>query len=106
MNSDKLTRFAEVLKEQQLEGLRARGLDCDANVFECETRIRPGTKYTKVDIGSCGRYMVTDTGEIFGVKAYGVIHRGHAYGTLDTIDQWDWSGYRAVPKVQPQEAAQ
>ena len=64
-----------------------------------------GPKYTKVDVGTgpylTGKYMVVnDTGEIFGiVKAYGVIHRGHAYGTLDTIDQWDWSGYVAVRRT-------
>jgi hypothetical protein len=22
-------------------------------------------------------------------------HRGHQYGTLDTIHEWDWSGYTA-----------
>lgn len=92
----KLERFAELLKAQQIEGLRDRDLDCEANVENCQTRIREGKKYTKVDIGHSGRYMVVnDTGEIFGVKGYGVIHRGHAFGTLDTIDQWDWSGYRA-----------
>ncbi len=92
---DKLTRFAEMLKVQRIEGLRANGLDCEANVANCETNIKPGSKYTKVDIGGSGVYMVVnETGEIFGIKAYGVIHKGHAFGTLDTVDQWDWSGYR------------
>ena len=66
--------------------------------------VKPGRTYTRVDVGGSGKYMVVDaTGEIFGIKAYGVIHRGHAYGTLDTIDAWDWSGYRAVPR-QPVQA--
>jgi hypothetical protein len=38
------------------------------------------------------------TGEIFGIKGYGVIHRGHRYGTLDTIGDYDWSGYHAVKR--------
>jgi hypothetical protein len=42
--------------------------------------------------------VVNESGEIFGIKAYGVIHRGHKFGTLDTLFDWDWSGYRAVPK--------
>ena len=25
-------------------------------------------------------------------------HRGHYYGTLDTINEWDWSGYRATKR--------
>ena len=60
--------------------------------------IKPGKKYTKVDVGTSGMYMVVnDTGEIFSIKAYGVIHRGHQYGTLDTIDRWYWGPYRAIP---------
>ena len=61
--------------------------------------IHTGPKYSRVDFDKSGKYMVVNaTGEIYGIKAYGVIHRGHYYGTLDTIDQWDWSGYRAVRK--------
>ena len=37
-------------------------------------------------------------GNIYGVKAYGVIHRGHHYGTLDTINDWYWGGYNGVKK--------
>ena len=58
--------------------------------------IKPGQTYTKVDVGDSGKYMVVNaTGEIFGIKGYGVIHRGHAYGTLATIKEWDWGGYVA-----------
>ena len=45
-------------------------------------RIVPGRRYTKVDVGDSGRFMVTDDGRIFGIKGYGVIHWGHPYGTL------------------------
>lgn len=63
-------------------------------------RVRIRAKYACVDVETCGqwsgKYMVVlDTGEIFGIKAYGVIHRGHSFGTLDTIHEWDWSGYEA-----------
>jgi hypothetical protein len=54
----------------------------------------PGRMYTKVDVGTSGKYMIEHaTGAIFGIKAYGVVHKGHRYGTLDTIHEWDWSGY-------------
>ena len=59
-------------------------------------KVKPGKKYTKIDVGDSGKYMVDNaTGEIFGIKAYGVIHRGHRYGTLDTIDQFAWGDYTA-----------
>jgi hypothetical protein len=51
-----------------------------------------------VDVGRSGKYMVTEDGEIFGIKGYGVIHRGHQYGTLDTIDEWFWGDYTAYRK--------
>lgn len=68
---------------------------------ECTVTVKPSRKYTKVDVGTSGKYMVdNDTGEIFGIKAYGVIHRGHRYGTLERTDEWYWGGYVAVPKGQ------
>ena len=58
--------------------------------------VKPGPKYTKVDVGDSGKYMVVNaTGNIYGIKGYGVIHRGHAYGTLATVKEWDWGGYVA-----------
>lgn len=64
------------------------------------THILPGKKYTKIDVGHSGKYMVVnDTGEIFGIKAYGVIHKGHRYGTLDTINEWHWGEYTAIRKT-------
>ena len=61
--------------------------------------VHVGKKYTRVDVGSSGRYIViNNTGEIFGIKAYGVIHKGHRYGTLDTIADWYWGGYVAEAK--------
>jgi hypothetical protein len=54
-----------------------------------------GKAYARVDVGDSGRYMVDADGNIFGIKAYGVIHRGHQYGTLDTINNFFWGFYRA-----------
>ena len=60
-------------------------------------RVTPGPKYTRVDFEGSGKYMVVNaTGEIYGIKGYGVIHRGHAFGPLATVAEWDWSGYRAT----------
>lgn len=57
-----------------------------------------GKTYARVDVGDSGRYMVDADGNIFGIKAYGVIHRGHQYGTLDTINEWYWGTYKAYRK--------
>ena len=86
-------RYADEWKRDQ-----ARGMNYDLSVHEPQMvcTIKLGRKYANVDVGSSGRYMVElATGAIYGIKGYGVIHRGHYYGTLDTIADWDWSDYRA-----------
>jgi hypothetical protein len=62
-----------------------------------------GKVWARVDVrspgGLSGKYMVATDGEIFGIKGYGVPHRGHRYGTTDTIDAWNWGGYTASRKL-------
>lgn len=96
----KLAAFAALLERQQSEAFTryypGPALE-DSRSRATTVKIRPAAKYTRVDVGDSGKYMVVnETGEIFGIKGYGVIHRGHQYGTLDTIQDWDWSGYTAV----------
>ena len=94
--------FAKKVQEDTLKDLNEtypESLDKypDMWVKDAKTTIRPGKKYTKVDVGSSGKYMVVnETGEIFGIKGYGVIHFGHFYGTLETIDDYFWGRYNAV----------
>ncbi|MGH3401038.1 MAG: hypothetical protein ACRDRJ_00720 [Streptosporangiaceae bacterium] len=70
----------------------------DASQWQADAEtvaIRPGRKYTKIDRGpesNMSGFLMIDniTGEIFGIKGYGVVHKGHRYGTLETADQWYW----------------
>ena len=93
---DQLQALANTITAQQWDHLIAAHLDCEANLQGSVAVVRPGRKYAKIDIGSSGRYMVEmTTGRIYGIKSYGVIHRGHYFGTLDTISDWNWGGYHA-----------
>ena len=95
-NSPEIKSFCDLLENQQIERLKKDDLGCDANILNSKVKAIEGKKYIKVDVGSSGKYMIPKTtGEIFGIKAYGVIHRGHKYGTLQTIENWYWGGYRA-----------
>ena len=88
-------------EDWEREQNKPNGLRYDLAIHdrESECKIKIGRKYANVDVGTSGRYMVElATGAIYGIKAYGVIHRGHYYGTLDTIDQYDWRGYTAVKR--------
>jgi hypothetical protein len=80
--------------------------DESPNVTHLQVNVKPGPKYTKVDIGPSGnlsgKYMVeNETGTIFGIKGYGSVHKGHTYGTLATTDEWYWGGYVGCRRVQP-----
>ncbi len=96
-----IEEFARLVQDQVQAGLKARFPD-SPHMWESEiTRVRPGSVYTKVDVGPphnmSGRYMIENvTGCIFGIKGYGRVHKQHRYGTLDTAGDWHWGGYRPV----------
>lgn len=90
----KINEFRELLETQQQTRMRAQGHPENCIEVHYTATVKVGGKYARVDLGRSGKYMVElDTGNIFGIKGYGVIHRGHAYGTVDTIAEWDWSDY-------------
>ncbi len=99
---NKILAFASLLEAESLTRLEQSSLACQANKDNCKTHIHEGKKYTRVDIGTSGRFMVeNETGNIFGIKGYGVIHRGHFYGTVDTTAEYFWGGYYPERKATP-----
>lgn len=103
MNPEFETRikaFAVIVEEQQIARLHEQELACQSNINNAKTVVVPGNKYTKVNVGGSGRFMVEiSTGNIFGTKGYGQIHKGHFYGTLDTVNDYNWGDYYPVKKV-------
>ena len=97
--TQKIKKLAELIEKESKEYLIKRDLGCECNLQNVETRVIEGKKYTKIDIKTSGKYMIDAEGNIYGIKAYGVIHRGHRYGNLDTIEDYFWGGYTAIKKV-------
>ena len=97
---EKIEAFARLVEAEQLARLSADGMDCDANKAQARTRVVEGRVYTKVNVGSSGKFMIDKAGQIFGIKAYGQVHKGHCYGTLDTTDQFQWGDYSPRRKAQ------
>lgn len=93
----KLAAFAAAFEAAQRARLAVSCPNLDLEGGHYSVKVVPGPVYTKVDFGGSGKYMVENaTGTIYGIKGYGRVHKGHWYGTLDTIAEWDWSGYGAV----------
>lgn len=95
-------RRAQMVKEYGAVNARS-GIDTLEIQFSAwHVKISEGRKYINVDVGGSGVFMVTkEDGEIFGIKGYGVIHKGHQYGTLDTVGAWYWGLYRGVRFNEP-----
>lgn len=75
--------FAKKVEEGEIASLRRAKLDCEGNLNNAKTTVKPGKRWTKVNVGGSGRYMVDKDGAIYGIKAYGVPHFGHPFGTLE-----------------------
>lgn len=95
----KVAALAARIEAETIQRLIDSDLGCEANIAQARTSVKPGKKYTKIDIGNSGKLMVDADGNVYGIKAYGQIHRGHFYGTLDTIDQYHWGEYYPVRKA-------
>lgn len=49
--------------------------------------VKPKKKYINIDIGSSGAYMVDATdGTVYGIKGYGVPHKGVVHGNIADVD--------------------
>jgi len=66
-------------------------------------RTETGYKFDKVFViqgadNPSGRYMVENrTGKIYGIKSWTQVNKRRQYGTLETVDQFDWSEFYARP---------
>jgi len=77
-----IEEFAKAVEEGEKASLVRAGMNCEANMKNCVTHTHQGRKWCRVDIGGAGKYMIDPDGNIFGIKAYGVPHLGHHFGTL------------------------
>jgi hypothetical protein len=77
-----IQEIAQRITEAEKASLIRADLACEANIQNTETHIHQGRKWTRLDVGQSGRYMINQEGQIYGIKAYGVPHLGHPFGTL------------------------
>ena len=91
---------------QKLEAFRAA---FEAQDLGCQQQgdkvvIETGRKFDKVYVQTShqklGRYMVDrNSWMIYGIKSWAQINPRRTYGTLDTIEQYNWNHFYGVPKV-------
>lgn len=91
----KIKALCNKITQEGQERLTRKNLGCQTNLDNAVVHYKIGKKYIKIDVGNSGRYMIDQAGQIFGIKGYGVIHKGHFYGTLNTINLYNWGDYTA-----------
>ena len=88
---------------QKLDGfvktLNAENQRVAGDTWQVET----GRKFDKVFVQGkhqkFGRYMVDrNSWTIYGIKSWAQINPRRIFGTIDTVAQFDWSGYTGNPK--------
>jgi hypothetical protein len=103
----KINALVLQVAQDRLAELASSGSDCEANRANCKTFAKWGKSWVRIDIGrdehNCSGYLMVDAnGNIHGIKAYGVPHLGHHYGTLDTLDKWTFNGYTYATRKTPE----
>jgi hypothetical protein len=77
--------------------LNSTGLSCKANMENAKAEYTIGRTYAKIMQGDSVRYFVRlNDGMIFASKSWQAANFNRSYGTLDTIDQFDWGNYNPV----------
>ena len=89
-------QLAALILKQQRERIASNHSQWQADAEQVD--VVPGPKYTKINHGpghNMSGFLMIDnaTGDIYGIKGYGKVHKGHHYGTLATADQWYWGEY-------------
>ncbi len=96
---------------EKLEAFRAafQKADTDGRETTDIVAIETGRKFDKVYVQTfhqgkplqkLGRYMVDrNSWVIYGIKSWAQINERRTYGTLDTVDQYDWKHHYGVPKA-------
>ena len=90
---------------EKLEKFRAafQAADRGCQDFGETVQIETGRKFDKVyvqtKVQKLGRYMVDrNSWVIYGIKSWAQVNLRREYGTLDTVDQYDWSAHYGIPK--------
>ena len=98
---DRAVEYVEKL-EKFRQAFQAADKGCQdfGETVEIETGRKFDKVYVKTSVQKLGRYMVDrNSWVIYGIKSWAQINERRVFGTLDTVDQYDWSPFHGVPKA-------
>ena len=96
---DKAVEYTQKV-EKFVATLTKENVGVKGDTWQVETGRKFDKVYVKTDVQKLGRYMIDrNSWIIYGIKSWAQINPRRTFGTLDTIDQYDWTGYNGVPKA-------
>ena len=97
---DRAVEYVEKLEKfRQAFQAADRGFQDFGETAEIESGRKFDKVYIKTSVQNIGRYMVDrNSWVIYGIKSWAQINERRTFGTLDTVDQYDWSPFQGVPK--------
>ena len=91
---EKLEKFRQAFQSAD------KGCQDFGETVEIETGRKFDKVYIKTSVQKLGRYMVDrNSWVIYGIKSWAQINERRVFGTLDTIDQYDWAPHYGIPKA-------
>lgn len=91
--------LAFLIQKETIAHLIEYNLDCPANIENARVTIVNGRKYLKLIVGSGVRYFVRlSDGVIFASASRKSPNFNRSFGTVFTIDEFNWGGYEARVK--------
>jgi len=91
--TQKLNKFVEALNATNMSATHG-------DTWMIETGRKFDKVYVKTSVQKLGRYMVDrNSWVIYGIKSWAQINPRRTFGTLDTVNQYDWTHYNGVPKT-------
>ena len=97
---DRAVEYVEKLEKFRAAFEKAdRGCQDFGETVQIETGRKFDKVYVQTKVQKLGRYMVDrNSWVIYGIKSWAQINERRTYGTLDTVDQYDWSAHYGIPK--------
>ena len=95
---DKAVEYSQKV-EKFVATLTKENVGVKGDKWQVETGRKFDKVYVQTDVQKIGRYMIDrNSWVIYGIKSWAQINERRVFGTLDTIDQYDWSPFQGVPK--------
>jgi len=96
---DKAVEYSQKV-EKFVATLTKENVGVKGDTWQVETGRKFDKVYVQTDVQKLGRYMVDrNSWVIYGIKSWAQVNERRTYGTLDTVDQYDWSHFYGVPKA-------